>query len=316
MVIIAVTSSSGFTLNKCCPIDEAVSVDTFKENLLSPHDLFKCVPYHNQTAQEEKENFSHQFIGYNTLVDHESHWPACGEETLSFKLLNEPMKRSQSTSCVDMINDKYYVFGCDEKSENSEDSIDILKLKKCCPQGKAYDIFGRRCVENIDTDIDNDFRDFLHTRRVVLFEHEAVKCEDDEALIEYHSAVHGLKLYEDALVLMKNVIDFGPQVIRNSFCIEATLNSEVDIPDGMKKEHFANRASSKFIAKACREKKVCNKIPCFQKCCPNGERLAHNGNRSTCEEHHSDIGMKFHSFNKEQSEVEPPAFEPMGEYFI
>lgn len=315
-VVIIATSSSGISLNKCCPIDEAVSMDAFEDNLLSLSDLFKCIPLNNQTVQEEKINFSHQFLGYNTLVDHESHWPSCGEETLSYKLLNEPMKSSQSTSCVDMIDDKYYVFTCGDKSENSEDSTDILKLKKCCPLGTAYDIFGRRCVENNATDVDSDFQEFLHKRKVVLFEYDEMKCKDDEALIEYHSVVHGLKIYEDALVLMKNVIDFGPVVIRSPFCIEATLNSEVDMPNGMKKDHFANRASSKFIAKACRERKVCNNIPCFQKCCPNGERMAHDGNKTSCEKHHSDIEMKFHSFNKEQSAIEPPAFEPMGEYSI
>lgn len=312
-VVFIVTSSSGISLNKCCPIDEVVSKVSSEENLLSPRDLFKCVPLHNQTVQEENENFSHEFLGYNTLVDHESHWPSCGEKALSHKPLNELMKRSQSTSCVDMIDDKYYVFACNEISPNSEELVEIVKLKKCCPQGKAYDIFGRRCVENNVTDIDSDFRDLLHSRKVALFEYEDIKCKDDEALIEYHSVVHGLKIYDNALVLMKNEIDFGPVIIRSPFCIEATLNSEVDIPKGMELDHFTKRASSKFVAKACREKSVCNNIPCFQKCCSNGERIVYDGNSSQCEEHYSDIEMKFHSFNKEQSDIEPPALEPMGE---
>lgn len=332
------SATSGAILKKCCPLDEVVTMDTFNDNLLSPRDPFQCVSLINRTQEEELEvnfnNLNFSFIGYNTLVDHNPHWPACSE--LSFKpLINEPLKRSQSTSCVDLMDDKYYVFTCnnnnnfvanDENAENveiSDDFTEVLKLKKCCPAGKAYDIFGRRCLDNNDTDVDSAFHDLLH-KKVVLFEYGSsgggggggVACGDDEALIEYHSHVHGLKIYGNSLILTKGVRDFGPEVIKTPFCIEATANSEAPIPDGMNNDHFVNRAASKFIAKVCREKTICNSIPCIQKCCPIGKRMTHDGNSTYCEEHDSDLGMKFHSFNNEQSDMEPPAFEPMGEYLF
>lgn len=319
-ILMITQQTSGMKLKKCCPYNEVVSMDTLDDNLLSHRDIFHCVSAHNHT-QELEINFNNfSLIGYNTLVDHDSHWPAC-EEMLSFKALNErqqPLKRSQSASCVDMMtNDKYFVFTCDARNrEISDDFVEIVKLKKCCPLGKSYDIFRRRCVENdggdVDTDIDSKFHDLLH-KKVAIFEYEKINCKDDEVLIEYHSHVHGLKIYAGSLILTKGGRDFGPEVVNTPYCIEATSNSEVDKPNGMIEEHFINRATSKFVAKVCREKSLCNSIPCVQKCCLDGERMTNDGNSTYCEEHDLDLEMKFHSFNKEQSEMEPQALEPMGE---
>jgi hypothetical protein len=333
------------TIKKCCPMNEVVEED---EN---SNDNFKCVSI--QSHEEERRrrevddyedyadnsleniplseehnestplsNHTHQtihhhpdFIGYNTLVDQNSHWPECGDDRkLSLKLFNEPLlKGSQSASCVDLMNEKYHIFSCDEEDE---DFSEILKLKKCCPIGESYDIFGRGCVKNKVSNIDADFEDLLHDR-VVIFQHELLKCKDDEALVEFHSQVHGLKIVESSLILLKGIRDFGPEVIRsNHFCIESTLNSDVDAPEGMSKEHFTNRASSKFIAKVCRNKTICNTIPCLQKCCPHGEKMSYYGEKSICEAHHLDLELKFHSFNNERSEIEPSSLVPTGEYLL
>lgn len=310
IVILLLSSASAARLPKCCPLDEVVSVDIYEENFISSSDAFNCVQ--NVTGNYSSE-FSHQkFIGYNTLVDHNSHWPSCGDQALSFKPLTESHKESPSASCVDLMDGKYFIFTCGEKRDTASGNVDVLKLRKCCSAGMSYDIFQRRCVENNVTEVDSDFSELLRNK-IVLFEHEVLKCKMSEALVEYHSLVHGLKIRGSQLIITNSRAN-GPDVIANSrYCIEATSNTEIEMPEGMTEEHFNKKSRSKFIAKTCRDKEICEDIPCLQKCCPHGERMYHNGTLTLCEPHHADIDLKFHSFNKDESHLEPPAIEPSGE---
>jgi hypothetical protein len=306
ILILLLSSASGQGIKKCCPMDEFVTTEAYEDNFLSPGELFNCVPSNYSKNISEYSNL--KFISHNALVDSDTHWPSCGE-SLSFKRLTGFTKVSQSASCVDLMDGKYFIFTCDEKLDTADDFEEIVGLKKCCASGMSYDIFQRKCVEN-----ETDFSELLNNK-ISFFEHEILKCKDDEALVEYHSLVHGMKIRKNSLILL-NVRESGPDVIENSFCIEATSNSDVEVPPGMTKEHFEKRSRSKFIAKTCRHRSICETIPCLQKCCPHGERFYHNGNKTVCMPHHTDIDIKFHEFNKDESSMEPPAIEPKGEFYL
>lgn len=307
-IFFSLSIASSELINKCCPIDEVVTTEIYDENFLSSNELFTCVPTNYTKNISESSNL--KFIGYNALVDSETHWPSCGDQSLSFKRLTVFTKVSQSASCVDLMDGNYFIFTCDEKVKTVNDFAEIVKLKKCCESGMSYDIFQRKCVEN-DA---GDFSELLNNK-ISLFEHEILKCKDNEALVEYHSLVHGMKIRKSSLILL-NTRPSGPEVFESAFCIETTLNSDVDVPAGMSEEHFDKRSRSKFIAKVCRDRSICEKIPCLQKCCPHGERFFHNGNKTVCVPHDTDIDMKFHDFNKDQSHLEPPAIEPSGEFCV
>lgn len=290
ILFVSIVSSESF--KKCCPIDEV------------PNELFTCIS--NNSTQNSSEFASPKFIGYNVLVDYDSHWPSCGDQKLSFRPLTKNSDVSQSSSCIDLMNEKYFIFTCAENLNDDEKFLKVLKLNKCCPDGMSYDIFHRQCVEN-----EGNFEEILKDK-VALFEHNILKCNDSEVFVEYHSLVHGMKIYNNSLILT-NTRPEGPDVIENSFCIETTFNSDIEIPSGMTEDHFHKRNHSKFIAKACRDISICENIPCLQKCCPHGERYFHNGTGS-CLPFNFDVDLKFHDFNKDQSEKEPPAFEPTGKF--
>lgn len=306
-ILLLSTNVSGEKIKKCCPVNDVVATDVYDENFILAGEVFNCV------ANNDTKNFTefpHQkFISFNILADSDSHWPSCGDQSLTSKHLAEPIKVSHSASCVDMMDGKYFTFTCDEKLDTADDFTDIQKLKKCCASGMSYDIFQRRCIESDD---ESDFFELLNDKNV-LFDHEVLKCQESEALVEYHSLVHGLKIRGSSLILTKTRL-LGPEVIRNSYCIEATLNSEIKMPEGMTEEHFDKKSRSKFIAKTCRDKSVCDKMPCLQKCCAHGERFYHNGDKTVCEPHHTDVAIKFHNFNISQSQSVPAALEPSGEF--
>ncbi|KAG5676842.1 hypothetical protein PVAND_006649 [Polypedilum vanderplanki] len=315
---------NGSKINKCCAYDEVVYFETLDEINLTSKNIYKCVKlsaddsllYNNYI--DTNLTFPVVFMGFNIFNDAESHWPTCGENDdikLSTYKLNDSIKISQLTSCIDMMDDVYYVFTCnDEKSNKISDLVDVYELKKCCSSGKSYDIFARKCVINNETDIDDDFRD-LFFDKVVLFEYDVIKCNADDVLVEYHSQVHSLKMYENTLVIT-NLDGYGPEVFsHNSYCIESTINTYTEKPIEMSEEHFTKKYGSKFIAKVCRKKSICNQIPCIRKCCEIGERMTYENSTTNCEPHDTDIDVPFHSFKILENELELERIEP-SEYGI
>jgi G protein-coupled receptor Mth (Methuselah protein) len=316
--------SSVAALKKCCPDGEIVQVDSFEDNNLSPRNHFSCVSEAQTQSKAKKRRQSEgydminstmnvsQLIAYNVLIDENSHWPSCGDNSLlSSALLGEPVKSSESESCVDVMFNNYHIFSCDERSDLVNDFVDIYKLRKCCGKDFSYDVFMRQCVTNNETTIDDDFRDILENR-VVSFEIGIPECQVDDVLVEYHSSVHKLKFFESSLIIT-GLSGYGPDVLPyNSYCIESTMNSYVDMPAGDKFEHHRLKTSSKWIAKVCRNRMICKQMPCVRKCCKEGERMFFE-NGTSCEDHHAHLTTKFHDFVTRNSREKPNAIEPSGE---
>ncbi|KAL7044183.1 hypothetical protein ACKWTF_001819 [Chironomus riparius] len=325
LLLSLIVHNSNAQLKKCCPIGETVQIRSFMDNDLSSHPIYRCVnsfssdiinnstdDYDEESLLEPKINTNSQereFIAFNTLADNHSHWPSCRAAVLSKNKLNEPMKVSAGASCVDLLDNSYYVFTCDENIEMTRDRLDVYKLRKCCPYDMSYDIFTRMCVVNNSSDLNENFRDILF-ERVVLFEHDKIKCDEGDVLVEYHSNVHDLKMFEGSLVIT-NYEGYGPEVFnRKYYCIESTLNSEIEQPSAMTSQHFEKRASSKWIAKVCRNKEVCKEIPCVKKCCKLGERMVFTNSSSLCEEHEQGIDVQFYSFSMHQNQLTMDQMEP------
>jgi hypothetical protein len=253
-----------------------------------------------------------QLIGYNVAIDENSHWPACGDDSvLLFTTLNESLKVSQSSSCIDIMSNKYHVFTCDETLDVVNDFKRIYKLRKCCGKNFSYDIFARQCVENNITTLNEQFDEFLH-ERIVAFESGIPDCKPDDVLVEYNSHVHKLKMYEGSLIIT-GTNSHGPDVLlQSSYCIESTLNSDVDVPDGADLKHFQLITTSKWIAKVCRSSSICREMPCVRKCCKEGQRMVFE-NETFCENHDTHLDLNFHFFDIRASPEEPNPMMPTGE---
>lgn len=324
IVIVALwINSSVASFMKCCPESEVVQVDSFEDNNLSPREHFSCVTEsltrikvkrkrESESYAISNSSFLTQLIAYNVLINEDSHWPSCGDNSFpSYTILNESMKVSQSASCIDVMNNNYYIFTCDERLESASDFKDVYRLRKCCEKDSSYDIFARQCVVNNDTTLREQFHEFLHDK-IVTFESGIPECKPDDVLVEYHSFVHRLKIYESSLIIT-GTNSHGPDVVmQNSYCVESTSNSEVDFPDGADVKNFQLKASSKWIAKVCRAKTICNQMPCIRKCCKEGQRMVYV-NETFCEKHDAHLDVKFHFFDIRESPETPKAMEPTGE---
>lgn len=315
---------SAAMFNKCCPEGEVVQVDSFEDNNLSPRNHFSCVSDSPSQVKVKKKRESDsydttnstlqafQLTAYNVLIDKNSHWPSCGDNSLlSSALLAEPLKGSESASCVDVFNNNYHIFSCDEMLDSANDFVDIYKLQKCCEKGYSYDVFVRQCVANNESKINDDFRDILGSK-VVTFVSGIPECHQDDVLVEYHSHVHKLKIYESSLIIT-GLPGYGPDVLpQKSYCIEATMNSYADMTDGDNTDHHQLKISSKWVSKVCRNRAICKQMPCVRKCCKEGQRMVFE-NETYCEDHHSHLTVKFHEFDISKSQESPNAIEPSGE---
>lgn len=148
-------------VNKCCRAGDVVQVDSIEDNDLSPRRHFGCAKELTDPStrvkpknKRESDGYSinnltvlNEMIAYNILVDENSHWPPCGDNSIfSYSLFNESTKLSQSASCVDIMNGYYFIFSCEERLETADDLVDLYKLRKCCEKNHSYDVFKRQCV--------------------------------------------------------------------------------------------------------------------------------------------------------------------------
>lgn len=314
-------NSSVALINKCCPDGKIVEMDSFEDNNLS-RNHFSCVTESQARLNLKKKRESDGYevknssviishlIAYNVIMDVNSHWPSCGDKSLSSAPVSEALKGIHSSSCVDVMDNNYHIFSCDESPDSMDDFVDIYKLRKCCAKNHSYDVFNRQCLLNNETSVDDDFRE-IFMNKVVTFTTGIPECKEDDVLVEYHSHVHKLKIYETSLIIT-GLPGFGPEVLpESSYCIESTMNSNADLPDGDNLEHHRLKKSSKFVAKVCRNRAICQQMPCIRKCCSEGQRMVYE-NETYCEDHHLDLKVKFHDFDFKKSQEEPNAIEPSG----
>lgn len=309
IVISAFLVSSSFAnIMKCCPYGKVVQFDenSFPKQYNCEEESLSSSEFKHTNSELE---FSMQWNAHNVLADSSSHWPLCDDKYYPlYAILNASNVVSKSASCVDIMNNNYYVFTCDGNPYIESDFRNIFRLRKCCENGSSYDIFTRQCVVH-RLDLLTPFEDILNDK-IVTFEIGLPDCTNEEVLIEYFSNVHQLNINEDTLVVKNSI---WPDVItQNSYCLETTMNSEADLPDGADLKNFQQKISSKWIAKVCRPKSICNQIPCIRKCCKEGQKMFFD-NKTKCEKHDRHLDMKFHSFDSRKSPEEPKAMEPTGE---
>lgn len=213
-------------------------------------------------------------------------------------------------SCIDTVRNSFYSFTCDGTTQNPVPYKDVYKLRKCCDKNFSFDIRLRRCIENNQLILEQDFADIL-TDNVAVFEAGLPECEDDEVLVEYYSSVHELNISQNSLVITdaSNVNDI---LLLDSFCIDSTINSFTDIVTSNITKNELLRGSSKWISKVCRNKSVCNQMPCIRKCCKDGQRMVFDG-ITLCESHDQHLDLQFHSFDTKNTLEKPSLIEPSGD---
>lgn len=299
--------ASSASLQKCCADGEVVQ----HNSELVSREPFRCVRKISvqRTQQDHAPSFPTQLIAYNVLVDGESHWPSCLDNSfLSFITLNGSAKASQSASCVDTMNSDYFIFTCVEGPEIGNDFHEIYRLRKCCEKDYSYDIATKKCLVNSEMSLRERFDELLHDK-IIAFETGLPDCKSNDVLVEYHSNVHKLSIYESSLI-MTDSNSLGPVVVSStSYCIESSLKSEVDLPDGVKAESFQLKLPSKWMAKVCRPKTICDRMPCIRKCCNEGQRMVYD-TATYCEKHDGHLNVKFHLMDKAPESV--ISIEPTG----
>lgn len=324
LIAIFMIGSTVASFKKCCPSGEVVQVDAIEDNNLSPRRHFSCVKHSPMRSKAKNKRESDKYamtnstslselVAYNVIVDENSHWPSCGENSvLSHSALSQSLKVSQSASCGDIMNGLFFVFACEERLETAKDFVDIHKLRKCCEKNFSFDIFSRRCLNNNGSSLNEDFQEILGDK-IAVFESAMPECKPDDVLVEYHSLVHNLMIHESSLVI-KTMAHHGPDLI-SSYCVEATFNPE-DLPlkatSGGNHNNNQLKASSRWIAKVCRPKTICAEMPCIRKCCREGFRMVHN-NETYCEPHDTHLSINFHFFDVRASPELPNSMEPTGE---
>lgn len=318
-IITCLIISAFASLKKCCPKGQVVEkVIDGKDNIKRE---FSCMPRADasnasQVNLEHLHLFSPELIGYNILIDENNHWPMCSESRqLEAYLLIGSRKTSELSSCVDVMNSSYYILTCENNSESMSDFIEIFNLRKCCDENYSYDVYTRQCVNSNRSLLNSNFKEFISNKSItmnVVFEIGIPECDEDEVLVEYHSLVHNLEIYKNSLSIKTNTSGLHPDIVNaESFCIEATANSEISPPTDADLKHFLLKQISKFIAKVCRPKSICKQIPCVQKCCREGERMVY-GEELFCEKHDTHLEMNFYNFNIKSAPKTPSPMEPSG----
>lgn len=314
-------SEAGF--KKCCPKGEAVQYELFEDNNLSPRKHFSCtkepvtrirIKSKNKRESEgywiDNSTSLNEMMAYNVLIDGNSHWPSCSDaSSLSSSIIRDTLRVSQSGSCVDIMDGIFHIFICDEGLETANDFKELYTFRKCCEKDFTYDIYGRQCAFSNRTFVARDAFEFFGDKSVT-FTAGLPVCKPDDVLVEYHELVHKLKIYESSLVITKTNSHGPDLLLHNSFCIESTTNSLANLPDGDDNQH--NKNASKWIAKVCRPKEICNEMPCIRKCCKEGLRIVYENETSFCEPHDFHLDIHFHNFDFEKSPEKPDALEPTG----
>jgi hypothetical protein len=289
--VMCIGKQHGFQLHKCCPDNHELFID-------DQNDAGKFFYCNTTTSESATTDF---FTHYNIVRDANIHVPQCLDPSdfHSFPIYDERVTLSVD-SCFDMLGGNMYALTCLEPNLNivsfNFEFNKIYRLRKCCPMNQFYDVAERMCVD--EKDRQNSIERFAHLLddSSSIFRVGSPKCEDNEALIEYNSAKHNLKVQNATLyVTSHRYPDLMDRILPNSFCIDMMAGNG----DGR----------TNWMAKACQLEAVCNYIPCIRKCCGDGEKVFSGNSTKKCVPHPKGIAPVFHSFTPRASEVAEPSGE-------
>lgn len=323
--LVFLVPSSVKSIKKCCPAGEVVQLNYLSlDESASPKTFYECLPNSFVVPNNTREllsdglsiNYSTrstEFIAFNVLIKEKANWPKCsGDDLLTHSMIQNFENASQTASCVDIMDGRYALITCEKRLQASNNSTEVFKLRKCCSMNFTYNVNTRRCVLNKNSPINRAYKKILD-EQIVVFESGIPECNPDEVLVEYYSLVHNLKILRNALSVT-NAANSNDTVLimPPHFCIEVTANSSEELPVGSNHSISMLKASSKWIAKACRPESICDQIPCVRKCCPDGKRIIVSDNKLYCENHDAYLNLKFHNFDTVTFHEKPDPVEPKG----
>lgn len=254
ILLFVLTSADEFSTRKCCPSGKNVKLETFS-----------CVALESLRVENQTER---------TIDEDREKWPACNrDETLFMIVENSFNITGQNDFCVDITEDNQIVkIYCknDNITELNQKSFPIYPVNKCCPLRMKYDYENRTCVKAMDYSSSTMFLDDS-----IIFEtHHLPICGVKNALVEYHSGIHQIKLNKHLLTINDRLVD-------GSFCTEETTSGEL-------------------VAKVCESFDICSRIPCIRKCCNERQFFDTNAEneKSKCQDYEYDlIKIPFYNFS-------------------
>lgn len=296
---------------ECCPKGFKLSYEVYEDENLASSKQYLCV----KDEELKLEKNLNQTFDFNVIKSDKHKIPHCSDPKFLFHEKLENMMVLYSDSCVDVLENEFHVFSCEEPEAN--ESVNIYKMHKCCPVDFSYDIFERKCVKNSDDPQANNFS-YISQKSAIVFNIGVPECSVENVLVEYHSAVHHLLFHKN---LILSVLTPGEHMeILNKFCIENSFSHDEEpivatmSPIYSKEAIINSRKASKWIVKACQEKAVCDHMPCIRKCCKEGERFVLTDDGKRCDPHPHGLFPTFHFFHdKEVDEISFKPAEPPGE---
>lgn len=190
----------------------------------------------------------------------------------------------EMNGCVDKdLNNQFVAVSCSPSPVSG-----VHLLSKCCPSGQSYDYGERNCIRNPDSPL--HFNRLLGNAAVV-FQNKVPDCSEDEVFVEYFSKYHWIRFEGMNLEVNGNLLP------RTKFCIEDLVNIDPGEASGDEKH---------FIVRSCRERSICNEVPCIRRCCKTDQFLKKGKGAKSCLPHPSNKNLNptFHDVSLPLSDTQ------------
>lgn len=294
---------SEIVLKKCCPGNSYLN-----QSIFDP--LYECLENENITVSL---SFNSTFVTYRIAKDNQINIPQCGDASIIVEKQYSSVIGSSFVAgdCIDLIGDDLVVLTCNNTAKPVKGvvSANIWSIQKCCPEYHSFNIVTKECVYEQATASQTQYEEILGSNSFVMTKGSPNCDRDTEVLVEYHSLIHGLSLDANYLKIRTLNKHSAFELLRpNTFCIEKTTTT-------MRKPRnntaTARVNASRWIAKACRPKDICQEIPCIRKCCKDGEYISIY---KACVPSPISLKLQFHRFDPRKNDVVP--HEPRGKITI
>jgi G protein-coupled receptor Mth (Methuselah protein) len=293
VLLICVIGSAEHTavqLHKCCPDNyELITID-----------LGDAGKFFNCSAKTDASAVTDFFTHYNIRQDADQHIPECQTASDFYNfLVYDDLVTVGANTCFDMLDGNMLALSCQQQHGNfvsfNFELNKIYRMQKCCPMHQYYDPAERQCVQTLRPNSVQQLEDFMGDLSSSIFKIGAPKCSNNEALVEYRTDKHDLRIDNSSLYMLsyhnQSVID---RIFPNAFCADLVVDQSLS-------------ASQHWVVKVCQPQKVCNRIPCVRKCCGDGEFYYVVNGTKECRPYNKGLMPEFHDFldNDGRVPVEP-----------
>lgn len=180
-------------------------------------------------------------------------------------------------SCLLLLDNNLFAVTCN--STNNDILQPIGFINKCCPPGFTYTSGVNKCIES-----EPNFKLYSTIFDKPMIFMNSFKCPYNKVIVEY--VVSSDKIYFEENHLRWR--DKSRVLSKNDYCLE-TINEK------KRSGYFwAIKQTKKILIRSCEQPQICNLLPCFRKCCGDGEIFYKNNITTFCKK--EEKNLKFQSF--------------------